>query len=216
MERNTSRPAFAALLPYVGAMAAIVIASNILVQHPFTPFGLGELLTWGAFTYPFAFLANDLANRRLGMSAARMVVAAGFLLAVILSIWLATPRIAIASGTAFAVAQILDLLIFDRMRMMTWWKAPLVSSIIASAIDTALFFRLAFAPSFGGIDRWFGMEDGSLGFPVVMFGYEMPLWVSLAIGDFLVKVLIGFVALLPYAGLLRLTAKTPAANEGRL
>ena len=209
-----SRPALASLAPYIAAMAVIVISSNILVQYPFRPFGLGELLPWGAFTYPFAFLANDLANRHFGMRAARIVVATGFVIAVILSIWLATPRIAIASGTAFAVAQILDLLIFDRMRRLAWWKAPLVSSIIASAIDTVLFFRIAFAPGFSGIDQWFGMEDGSLGFPVAMFGYEMPLWVSLAIGDFLVKVLIGIIALLPYAGLLRLTAPKPAANQG--
>jgi len=212
MEHDMTRSALAHLAPYIAAMAVIVILSNILVQYPFEPLGLGELLTWGAFTYPFAFLANDLANRRLGMSAARWVVATGFVIAVILSVWLATPRIAIASGTAFAVAQLLDLLIFDRMRSLAWWKAPLVSSIVASAIDTVLFFRLAFAPAFGGLDTWFGMEDGSLGFPVNMFGYEMPLWASLAIGDFMVKVLIGFIALLPYAGLLRLTAANPAGR----
>ena len=198
--------------PFVVAMAVIVAASNFLVQYPFDHFGLKDILTWGAFTYPFAFLANDLANRRLGMSAARIVVASGFVIAIILSVWLATPRIAIASGTAFATAQLLDLLIFDRMRRLAWWKAPLLSSIIASAIDTVLFFQLAFAPAFGGIDTWFGMEDGSLGFPVAMFGHAMPLWLSLAIGDFLVKVLIGFVALLPYAGLLRLTAPKPGAS----
>ena len=213
MEHDIIRPSLARLAPYIAAMAVIVILSNILVRYPFKPFGLGELLTWGAFTYPFAFLANDLANRRFGMTAARIVVATGFVIAVILSVWLATPRIAIASGTAFAVAQILDLLIFDRMRSLAWWKAPLISSIVASAIDTVLFFRLAFAPAFAGIDGWFGMEDGSLGFPVTMFSYEMPLWVSLAIGDFLVKVLIGLVALLPYAGLLRLTAPKPAAKQ---
>lgn len=195
-----------ALLPFIAAMAFIVIASNILVQYPFAPFGLGELLTWGAFTYPFAFLANDLANRRFGVSAARKVVAAGFVLAILLSIWLATPRIAIASGSAFAVAQLLDIRIFDRLRENAWWKAPLVSTLAGSVIDTLIFFSIAFAPAFSGIDAAFGVEDGSLGFPAGIFGIAMPLWMSLAIGDFLVKVAVGLFALLPYRGLVRLTA----------
>jgi len=191
------------LLPFVGAMAFIVVASNILVQYPFTPFGLGELLTWGAFTYPFAFLVNDLANRWFGKSAARKVVLAGFLIAVILSIWLATPRIALASGSAFLVAQLIDTNIFDRLRAREWWQAPLLSTFVGSAVDTALFFGIAFAPVFGGIDLAFGMEDGSLGFPAGIFGVAMPLYASLAIGDFLVKLLIGLVALVPYAGVLK-------------
>lgn len=194
-----------ALMPFVAAMAVIVIASNILVQYPFEPFGLGELLTWGAFTYPFAFLANDLANRRFGVSAARKVVATGFILALILSVWLATPRIAVASGTAFLLAQLLDIRIFDRLRGNAWWHAPLVSSILGSALDTILFFSIAFAPFFAGIDNWFGMEDGSLGFPAAIFGIAMPLWISLAVGDFAVKVAISLLALFPYAGLLRIT-----------
>ncbi len=93
------------LLPFVAAMAAVVAVSNVLVQYPFAHFGLGDILTWGAFTYPVAFLVNDLTNRRFGVAAARKVVLAGFVLAVLLSIWMATPRIAIASGSAFLVAQ---------------------------------------------------------------------------------------------------------------
>ena len=191
------------LLPFVGAMALIVVASNILVQYPFGHFGLGEILTWGAFTYPFAFLVNDLANRRFGAVAARRVVFVGFVIAVALSIWLATPRIAIASGSAFLVAQLVDTGIFSRLRHSAWWRAPLISTFIGSAVDTALFFGIAFAPVFGGIDLVFGMEDGSLGFPASIFGIAMPLYASLAIGDFLVKLLIGLVALVPYAGVLK-------------
>ena len=191
---------------FVAAMAAIVVLSNILVQYPFGFLGLQELLTWGAFTYPLAFLINDLTNRRLGTAAAKKVVFAGFGLAVLLSIWLATPRIAIASGSAFLVAQLLDTGIFDRFRQRVWWMPPLVSTLIGSAVDTVLFFGLAFAPIFAGIDLFFGMEDGSLGFPAGIFGIEMPLWASLAIGDFLVKILVGVVALVPYGGYLSLTA----------
>ena len=104
------------VFPYVIAMAVVVVASNILVQFPFTPFGLGELLTWGAFTYPIAFLINDLTNRKLGTAKARRVVYAGFIIAVLLSVYFATPRIAIASGTAFLFAQLVDTSIFDRLR----------------------------------------------------------------------------------------------------
>jgi uncharacterized PurR-regulated membrane protein YhhQ (DUF165 family) len=198
MELNMTR-----LFPFVAAMAVIVVASNILVQYPFQHFGFGELLTWGAFTYPFAFLINDLTNRQFGQSAARKVVFAGFVIAVILSVWLVTPRIAIASGIAFLVAQLIDAGVFDRLRGARWWHAPLISSVIGSALDTALFFSIAFAPLFGGIDFAFGMEDGSLGFPASIFGIAMPLYASLAIGDFLVKLLIGLVALIPYAGILK-------------
>ena len=192
-----------ALVPFIIAMAIVVVVSNILVQHPFGYFGLEELLTWGAFTYPVAFLVNDLTNRRFGTKAARSVVAAGFLIAVILSIYFATPRIAIASGSAFLVAQMLDVRIFDRLRGDAWWKAPFISSLIGAVVDTILFFGIAFAPAFAGIDALFGMEDGSLGFPAGIFGIAMPLWASLAIGDFLVKVLVGVVALVPYAGVLK-------------
>lgn len=192
------------IIPFIIAMVVLVVASNILVQYPFKHFGLQDLLTWGAFTYPFAFLVNDLTNRRFGSAAARKVVAVGFVIAVLLSIYFATPRIAMASGAAFLIAQLVDTGVFNRLRNGSWWKAPLFSTVVGSAIDTALFFGLAFAPIFVGIDMLFGMEDGSLGFPAGIFGIAMPLWASLAIGDFLVKVFIGLVALAPYKGLLKI------------
>ena len=102
--------------PFILAMTAIVAASNYLVQFPFDHFGLKDVLTWGAFTYPVAFLVNDLSNRRLGPASARLTVYAGFVLAVALSVWLATPRIAIASGTAFLTAQLLDTQVFNGLR----------------------------------------------------------------------------------------------------
>jgi uncharacterized PurR-regulated membrane protein YhhQ (DUF165 family) len=187
---------------FVLAMTAIVAVSNYLVQFPIDlmlgSIDLKEILTWGALTYPIAFLITDLTNRKFGPANARLVVLAGFVLAVILSIWLATPRIAIASGTAFLVAQLLDVSIFDRLRASSWWKAPLISSILGSAIDTVLFFGIAFAPAFGMLD--FGGEDGSLGFlvPFLGFGGDVALWVSLAAGDFIVKILVGVVMLVPY------------------
>ena len=195
--------------PFMLAMVVVVVASNFLVQFP-VQLNLGgiqlvEILTWGAFTYPVAFLITDLANRKFGPSNARLVVAAGFVLAVILSIWLATPRIAIGSGTAFLVAQLLDVSIFDRLRNSSWWRAPLISSLLGSALDTVLFFGLAFAPAFGMLD--FGGEDGSLGFavPFLSVGAEMHLWISLAAGDFIVKVLVGLAMLLPYGMVARRT-----------
>ena len=107
------------------AMMAVVAASNVLVQHPVPYFGLSEILTWGAFSYPVAFLVNDLTNRRFGPAVTRQVVYAGFALAVVLSIWLATPRIAVASGTAFLVGQLLDIGVFNRLRRM---NTPISSS----------------------------------------------------------------------------------------
>ncbi len=193
------------LSPYLAAMTIVVVASNMLVQIPFDHFGLKDILTWGAFTYPAAFLVNDLTNRRFGMGAARGVIAAGFVLAVILSIWLATPRIAIASGCAFLVAQLLDASIFDRLRHASWWRAPLISTLIGSVLDTALFFAIAFAPAFAGIDAAFAMADGSLGFAVPFLGGQVPLWISLAVGDFAVKILVGLAMLAPYGAFLRLS-----------
>ena len=193
------------LFPYILAMVAVVVASNILVQTQFQYFGLQEVLTWGALTYPFAFLVNDLTNRQLGNAAARKVVILGFLIAVVLSIYFATPRIAIASGSAFLVAQLIDVNVFDRLRGNAWWVPPLVSTVIGSLVDTALFFSLAFAPMFAGIDFAFGYENGSLGFPASIFGIAMPLWASLATGDFIVKMCVGLFALLPYGGVLKIT-----------
>src|SRR3546814_290916 len=128
------------------------------------------------FPYPAlfrSFLVTDLTNRTLGPTAARRVIYAGFALAVVLSIWLATPRIAIASGTAFLVAQLLDVAIFNRLRAGAWWRAPLVSSAIGSVVDTALFFSIAFAGS---------------GLP----------WVTWALGDYGVKMAMAAVMLLPF------------------
>ena len=192
---------------FVLAMAAVVAISNYLVQFPlqatFGGINLADILTIGAFTYPIAFLITDLTNRRFGPAKARLVVAFGFTLAVILSIWLATPRIAIASGTAFLIAQLLDVSIFNSLRNSAWWRAPLVSSLFGSAIDTLLFFGLAFAPLFGVLD--FGGKDGSLGFPVAFLGIgnEVPLWISLAAGDFIVKILVGLAMLVPYGFIAR-------------
>ncbi len=200
------------LFPFVVAMAAVVAASNFLVQFPFDHFGLGEILTWGAFTYPVAFLVNDLTNRRHGVGAARKVVLAGFVLAILLSVWLATPRIAIASGTAFLAAQMLDATVFNALRRSAWWRAPLVSTVIGSVIDTAIFFSLAFAARFAFLDTAFGSPDGSLAFPVALFGTQVPLWVSLAIGDFAVKMLIGLAMLAPYGAILRAWAMLPAPS----
>lgn len=188
--------------PFVAAMAAVVAASNFLVQFPFQHFGFQDVLTWGAFTYPVAFLVTDLTNRRYGPSTARKVVYVGFAIAVVLSIWLATPRIAIASGSAFLVAQLLDVHVFDRLRHRIWWQAPLISSVLGSIIDTIIFFSLAFAARFAFLDTGFGLEDGSLGFAVPFFGAEVPLWVSLALGDFTVKIAIGVLMLAPYGALL--------------
>lgn len=189
-------------LPFVALMASVVIVSNVLVQYPFGHFGLQDLLTWGAFTYPLAFLVNDLTNRKYGPGAARRVVYAGFVLAVLLSAWLASPRIALASGTAFLLAQMLDVSIFDWLRRQAWWRAPLISTLIGSALDTVVFFSLAFAAGFSLLDTVFGLEDGSLAFAVPFAGMEVPLWVSLAIGDFAVKIIVGIAMLAPYGVLL--------------
>lgn len=211
---STTSSRVRAILPFILAMAAIVAASNFLVQFPFGYFGLKDLLTWGAFTYPVAFLVNDLANRRLGPGAARQTVCAGFVLAVMLSVWLASPRIAIASGTAFLVAQLLDTQIFDRLRQRAWWQPPLVSTLVGSVLDTVFFFGLAFSARFAFLDTMTGQEDGSLGFPVPFLGAEVPLWVSLAFGDFCVKILVGLAMLAPYGVLMRRLAPRGAAARG--
>jgi hypothetical protein len=196
--------------PFVAAMAIVVAASNYLVQFPVNQFGLGEILTWGAFTYPVAFLVNDLSNRRFGPDAARKVVLAGFVLAVALSVWLASPRIAIASGSAFLVAQLLDISVFNAFRGQIWWRAPFISTLVGSAVDTVLFFSLAFAAYFAFLDTGLGLEDGSLAFPVAWFGAKVPLWVSLAFGDFCVKILVGLAMLAPYGALLNVVKPAEA------
>ena len=151
------------------AMAVVVTASNYLVQFPVQAslgaINLADILTWGAFTYPVAFMVNDLTNRHFGPAAARVVVLVGFAIAVIWSIFLASPRIAIASGSAFLVAQLLDVSIFNELRRGKWWHAPLISSVLGAVIDTILFFGLAFAAAFAFLDTGLGLEDGSLPFP---------------------------------------------------
>ena len=207
----------ARFLAAVAAMVAVVAASNILVQYPLgVQLGsvyLGDILTWGAFSYPVAFLVTDLTNRAFGPARARMAVVAGFAVAVVLSIYLATPRIAIASGAAFLVAQFLDISIFHRLRDAAWWRAPMFSSLVSSGLDTVIFFSLAMAPAFAGLDNWFGREDGSLGFPAPLLGIggEVPLWVSLALGDFLVKLSLAVLMLAPYKSLRQWLAGRSAA-----
>lgn len=192
-----------ALAVGVAAMAAVVVASNILVQHPVMAtvggINLADVLTWGAFTYPFAFLVTDVMNRTFGPQQARIVAIAGFCVAVTMSIWLATPRIALASGTAFLLAQMVDVSMFNRLRHGAWWRAPLASSAAASVLDTALFFTLAFAAflpfeadAFAtAVDPLFGIAGAP----------EAPRWVSWAIADFCVKVLVAAIALGPYRAL---------------
>jgi len=165
-------------------MTLVVVASNILVQYPFAPLGLADYLTWGAFTYPFAFLVTDLTNRRFGPEKARLVVYAGFAVAVVLSIVLATPRIALASGAAFLTAQLVDVAVFHRLRGRFFWTAPLISSLIGSTVDTAIFFTLAFAGSgIGSADYW---------------GFALPIWVAWAVFDYLVKAVHAVIMLGPF------------------
>jgi queuosine precursor transporter len=205
---NHSNPGLLRLLPSVVAMAVVILASNVLVQYPIDHtialgglrIDLAELLTWGAFTYPVAFLVTDTTNRICGMQSARRVVYVGFALGVALSLFAAFGiaaevasaegisllsaltsddgafsmlRIALASGTAFLIGQLLDVAIFDRLRTATWWKAPAVSSFFGSLSDTAIFFSLAFA------------------------GTGQP-WIGWAFGDFAVKLLMVALLLYPF------------------
>jgi hypothetical protein len=132
------RRAMKLMIAMTAAMMLIVASANVLVQYP-----VNDWLTWGALTYPISYFVTDLTNRLRGPQAARRVVWAGFALAVLLSAVLATPRIALASGTAFLVSQLLDVRVFDRLRGRAWWQPPLFSSVVGSAVDTALFFALA-------------------------------------------------------------------------
>ena len=206
------------LIP-VAAMTLIVLASNVAVQFPmFVTVGgldLADLLTWGAFVYPFAFLVTDLTNRLYGPRIARRAVYAGFAMAVLCSV--AVPpvlfdlglvsyasaaerlfRVAIASGAAFLVAQLLDIAIFNRLRQDRWWRAPAASSISGSITDTLVFFTLAFAPMFlfVGPNDPFALETAPL--LAGLASGEVPRWMSWAIGDFSVKLAIAVFALLPY------------------
>lgn len=191
------------LLPGVLAMAAIVVASNILVQ-----FLYGQWLTWGAFTYPFAFLVTDIMNRVYGPANARRVVFAGFLTGIACSAIgtqisgefgpLVTWRIALGSGLAFLTAQLLDVRIFDRLRHGAWWRAPLASSLIGSTIDTAIFFFVAFSSALTFLEPANDVSWANEMLPMLGSGPVAPLWMSLALADWMVKLCIAMVALVPF------------------
>ena len=165
-------------------MGVVVLVSNYLVQFPIKYYGLEEILTYGAFSYPVAFLITDLANRSYGKIIARKIVYIGFVIGVVFTLFFATNfgdlisiRIAIGSGMAFLVAQLLDVQIFDQLRKKKWFVAPLTSSLIGSTIDTFLFFSISFY---------------STGIP----------WVTLSLGDLTVKVFVALLMLIPFRLLL--------------
>jgi queuosine precursor transporter len=201
------------ILPGILAMAAIVVASNILVQFLF-----GQWLTWGAFTYPLAFLVTDIMNRVYGAGTARKVVLAGFVTGVVCSAIgtqisgefgpLVTWRIAIGSGLAFLTAQLLDVAIFDRLRAGLWWKAPLVSTLVGSALDTALFFTIAFSAALTWIEPGNDVSWANEALPLLGTGPVLPLWMSLAVADWGVKLALALVALVPF----RLIVKRMSIN----
>ena len=166
-------------------MGAVVLASNYLVQFPINHYGLEEILTYGALSYPIAFLITDLANRSYGKEVARKIVYIGFALGVSFTLFFSTNfadlisiRIAIGSGTAFLVAQLLDVQIFDNLRKKTWYIAPLTSSIFGSTVDTFLFFSISF------------------------YATGVP-WITLSLGDLTIKILITLLMLIPFRLLLK-------------
>jgi queuosine precursor transporter len=166
-------------------MGVVVLSSNYLVQFPLNYYGLNEILTYGAFSYPVAFLITDLANRSFGKVTARKIVYFGFLLGIGFTVLFSTDfadfisiRIAIGSGMAFLVAQLLDVQIFDNLRKKKWFVAPLTSSMIGSTVDTFLFFSISF------------------------YGTGVP-WVTLSFGDLAVKVLVSLIMLIPFRFLLK-------------
>ena len=165
-------------------MAVIVVLSNYLVQFPVNYFSLENLLTYGAFTYPIAFLITDLSNRRYGKDYAKKIVYFGFVIGVLITFYFSTNysdfisiRIAIASGIAFFTAQLIDVNIFDKLRKKKWYIAPLTSSIFGSSIDTFLFFSISFYGT--GIN-----------------------WITLSLGDLLVKIIVALLMLIPFRFLL--------------
>ena len=166
-------------------MGVVVLASNYLVQFPINYYGLEEILTYGAFSYPIAFLITDLANRSYGKFAARNIVYIGFAIGISFTLLFSTDfadlisiRIAIGSGTAFLVAQLLDVQVFDKLRKKIWYIAPLTSSIIGSTVDTFLFFSISF------------------------YGTGVP-WFTLSLGDLFVKILVALMMLIPFRLLLK-------------
>ncbi|HTV67200.1 MAG TPA: queuosine precursor transporter [Rhizobiaceae bacterium] len=209
---------FTLYVPFVAAMALVVVASNVLVQFPVNAtlgsLSLADVLTWGAFTYPFAFLVTDLANRRYGPVMARRIVFVGFMTAVVCSIVIPPllyrygfiefemaaarlVRIAIASGAAFLTAQLLDVTVFNRLRKLSWWRAPIFGTLAGSVLDTAIFFTVAFSALFAfvGPDDAFALENAPL---LGVLPSETARWISWALGDLTVKLLIAVFALIPY------------------
>ena len=196
------------ILPGILAMAAVVVASNILVQFLF-----GQWLTWGAFTYPIAFLVTDVMNRVYGKSAARRVVVMGFAMGVACSLIgtqimgefgpLVTLRIAIGSGLAFLTAQLLDVAIFDRLRGGAWWRAPLASTVVGSTVDTAIFFTIAFSGALSFVEPGNDVSWAAEALPLLGLGPVAPLWVSLAFADWGVKLGLALIALIPFRLIVR-------------
>ena len=166
-------------------MGVVVLASNYLVQFPINHYGLNEILTYGAFSYPIAFLITDLANRSFGKVVARKIVYIGFAIGISFTLLFSTNfadlisiRIAIGSGTAFLVAQLLDVQIFDKLRQKKWFIAPLTSSLIGSTVDTFIFFSISF------------------------YGTGVP-WITLSLGDLSVKIFVALIMLIPFRLLLK-------------
>ena len=166
-------------------MGVVVLASNYLVQFPIRHYGLEEILTYGAFSYPIAFLITDLANRSFGKIVAKKIVYIGFAIGISFTLLFSTNftdlisiRIAIGSGTAFLVAQLLDVQIFDKLRKKEWFVAPLTSSLIGSTIDTFIFFSISF------------------------YGTGIP-WITLSLGDLSVKIFVALMMLIPFRLLLK-------------
>jgi|GEM_PF-166919 len=153
-------------------MLAVVVGSNILVQVP-----LNDWLTWGGLSYPVAFLVTAVLNRRFGPAAARRVVWFGFAAALAVSVWVASPRIALASGLAYICAQLVDIQVFDRLRDQRWWRAPLASGVLGAILDTAVFFSVAFAAT---------------GAP----------WVTWMLGDLAIKLVVNISMLAPFRALM--------------
>lgn len=200
-------------LPGILAMATVVVASNILVQFLF-----GQWLTWGAFTYPIAFLITDVMNRVYGVGPARRVVLAGFVTGVACSLIgtqiigeygpLVTLRIALGSGLAFLTAQLLDVSIFAALRSGKWWRAPLASTLVGSSVDTAIFFTIAFSGALSWIEPANDISWAAEMLPLLGAGPTAPLWVSLAVADWLVKLSLALLALVPFRMIVsHLTAK---------
>lgn len=197
------------------AMASIVVASNILVQHL-----LGQWLTWGALTYPFAFLVTDLMNRLYGPGPARRVVLTGFLVGILCSLIgsqiqgefgpLVTLRVAIGSGAAFLMAQMMDIVVFDRLREGRWWRAPLVSTLVGSSLDTMIFFSIAFSFTFNGLEPGNIPAWAQDSLPLLGTGPVVPLWVSLALADWMVKLGLALIALVPFRIIVQRLSTIPA------